>query len=95
MALATPNRSGFSSAPRCLFLFWVAFLLVSILTPLDSLNAQEGVGSIQGALLGGILIGVIDAFGRAVFPQLAMFTMYLVMIVVLIVRPQGLLGRKL
>jgi branched-chain amino acid transport system permease protein len=53
------------------------------------------VGSIQGALLGGILIGVIDAFGRAVFPQLAMFTMYLVMIVVLIVRPQGLLGRKL
>ena len=54
-----------------------------------------GVGSVQGALLGGILIGVIDAFGRAVFPQLAMFTMYLVMIVVLIIRPQGLLGRKI
>jgi len=54
-----------------------------------------GVGSIQGALLGGILIGVIDAFGRAVFPQLAMFTMYLTMIVVLIVRPTGLLGRKI
>jgi len=53
-----------------------------------------GVGSIQGALLGGILIGVIDTFGRAVFPQLAMFTMYLTMIVVLIVRPTGLLGRK-
>jgi branched-chain amino acid transport system permease protein len=54
-----------------------------------------GVGSIQGALLGGILIGVIDAFGKAVFPQLAMFTMYLTMIVVLIVRPTGLLGRKI
>lgn len=53
-----------------------------------------GVGSIQGALLGGILIGVIDSFGRAVFPQMAMFTMYLTMIVVLIVRPAGLLGRK-
>lgn len=53
-----------------------------------------GVGSIQGALLGGILIGVIDSFGRAVFPQLAMFTMYLTMLVVLIVRPAGLLGRK-
>jgi branched-chain amino acid transport system permease protein len=53
-----------------------------------------GVGSIQGALLGGILIGVIDAFGRAVFPQFAMFTMYLTMIVILIVRPTGLLGRK-
>lgn len=53
-----------------------------------------GVGSIQGALLGGILIGVIDSFGRAVFPQMAMFTMYLTMLVVLIVRPAGLLGRK-
>jgi len=54
-----------------------------------------GVGSVQGALLGGVLIGVIDAFGRAVVPQLAMFTMYFAMIVVLIIRPQGLLGRKI
>jgi branched-chain amino acid transport system permease protein len=54
-----------------------------------------GVGSIQGALLGGILIGVIDGFGKAIFPQLAMFTMYLTMIVVIIVRPAGLLGRKI
>jgi branched-chain amino acid transport system permease protein len=54
-----------------------------------------GVGSIQGALLGGILIGVIDAFGKAMFPQMAMFTMYLTMIIVLIVRPTGLLGRKI
>jgi branched-chain amino acid transport system permease protein len=54
-----------------------------------------GVGSVQGALLGGVLIGVIDAFGRAVVPQLAMFTMYFTMIVVLIIRPQGLLGRKI
>ncbi len=53
-----------------------------------------GVGSVQGALLGGILIGVIDAFGRALFPKLAMFTMYLTMIIILLVRPSGLLGRR-
>ncbi|MFH1243534.1 MAG: branched-chain amino acid ABC transporter permease [Pseudomonadota bacterium] len=53
-----------------------------------------GVGSVQGALLGGILIGVIDAFGRALFPRLAMFTMYFTMIIILLVRPSGLLGRK-
>jgi branched-chain amino acid transport system permease protein len=53
-----------------------------------------GVGSIQGALLGGLLIGVIDAFGKALFPRLAMFTMYFTMIVVLLLRPSGLLGRK-
>jgi branched-chain amino acid transport system permease protein len=54
-----------------------------------------GVGSIQGSLLGGILIGVIDTFGKALFPELAMFTMYLTMIVVLMVRPAGLLGRRI
>jgi branched-chain amino acid transport system permease protein len=54
-----------------------------------------GVGSIQGALLGGLLIGVIDTFGKAMFPQYGLFTMYLAMIVILLVRPSGLLGRKL
>ena len=53
-----------------------------------------GVGSIQGALLGGVLIGLIDAFGRALFPQMAMFTMYLAMVVVLAIKPSGLLGRE-
>lgn len=53
-----------------------------------------GVGSVQGALLGGILIGIIDAFGRALFPKLAMFTMYFTMIIILLVRPSGLLGRR-
>jgi len=54
-----------------------------------------GVGSIQGALLGGILIGIIDAFGKALFPDLAMFTMYFAMVIVLLIRPVGLLGRKI
>jgi branched-chain amino acid transport system permease protein len=52
-----------------------------------------GVGYIQGALLGAILIGLIDAFGKAFFPDFAMFTIYLVMIIVLLVKPAGLLGR--
>ena len=53
-----------------------------------------GMGSVQGALLGAILIGVIDAFGKALFPEFSMFTMYLVMIIILMVRPSGLLGRR-
>ncbi len=52
-----------------------------------------GVGSIQGALLGAILIGLIDAFGKAFFPDFALFTIYLAMIVVLLIKPAGLLGR--
>ncbi len=53
-----------------------------------------GMGSVQGALLGGILIGLIDTFGKALFPEFSMFTIYLAMIVILLVRPSGLLGRK-
>jgi branched-chain amino acid transport system permease protein len=52
-----------------------------------------GVGSVQGALLGGIVIATIDTLGRAFFPQLALFVIYLVMVAVLVVRPAGLLGR--
>ena len=52
-----------------------------------------GVGSIQGALLGGVIIGLVDAFGRALFPEMAMFTMYLAMVIVLAIKPSGLLGR--
>lgn len=53
-----------------------------------------GLGSVQGVLLGGILIGGTDAFGKALFPELAMFFIYLAMIIILVVRPRGLLGRR-
>jgi branched-chain amino acid transport system permease protein len=53
-----------------------------------------GMGSVQGSLLGGILIGLIDTFGKSLFPQLAMFTMYLAMVVILLLKPSGILGRK-
>lgn len=53
-----------------------------------------GIGSIQGSLVGGLLIGLIDNFGKALFPQFAMFTIYLAMIIVLLLKPTGLLGRS-
>lgn len=54
-----------------------------------------GMGSVQGALVGGILIGLIDSVGTVLFPDLAMFMIYLAMIIVLLVRPSGLLGRPI
>jgi len=53
-----------------------------------------GMGSVQGALSGGIVIGLIDTFGKSLFPQFAMFTMYLAMVVILLVKPSGILGRR-
>ncbi len=52
-----------------------------------------GMGSVPGALLAAILIGVIDAFGVLVLPKASLVMVFVVMAVVLVVRPWGLLGR--
>jgi len=55
-----------------------------------------GIGSIPGALIGGLLLGVIEILGRAyISSQLADVIVFLVLILVLLVKPTGLLGRKL
>ncbi len=54
-----------------------------------------GAGSIQGALIGGLIIGLLDAFGKAYFPQFAYFVIYVALILILLFKPAGLLGRAL
>jgi len=52
-----------------------------------------GLGSIKGALAGAMLVGVADTFGRVLLPTGAGVTVYAVMALVLLWRPQGLFGR--
>ncbi len=52
-----------------------------------------GLGSILGAFLAAVLVGQLNAFGILVFPTLTLALMFLVMASVLILRPQGLLGK--
>ncbi|HRY25832.1 MAG: ABC transporter permease [Geminicoccaceae bacterium] len=52
-----------------------------------------GMGSIAGAFLAAVLIGQLQAFGVLFVPQSTLVMMFLVMAVVLVVRPFGLLGR--
>jgi branched-chain amino acid transport system permease protein len=63
-----------------------------------------GIGSVKGALVGALLIGLVDTFGKVVevsiggfrvLPELAGTTTYLLMAVVLLWRPEGIFGRKL
>ena len=54
-----------------------------------------GMGSVQGAFLGAMLIAFIDTFGKVLFPEYATYTIYLAMIAILLVRPRGLLGRQI
>jgi branched-chain amino acid transport system permease protein len=53
-----------------------------------------GMGSLRGAFIGSMLIGEADTFGKAYFPAMALFLIYLVMAAVLLARPQGLFGIK-
>ncbi len=52
-----------------------------------------GIGSVAGAFLASLVIGLLDNFGTVWFPQFAPFTIIVPMIVVLAVRPTGLMGR--
>jgi hypothetical protein len=53
-----------------------------------------GIGSIPGAMLGGILLGVIEIFGRAyISSELSDAIVFGVLIIVLLVKPTGLLGK--
>jgi len=52
-----------------------------------------GLGSVAGAAVGSVLIGLIDAFAKAWIPELAYFTIFLPMALVLVFRPTGLFGK--
>jgi branched-subunit amino acid ABC-type transport system permease component len=50
-----------------------------------------GLGSFRGAVIGSLVLGVSEAFGALLVPGLAKFMIYAVMVVVLLLRPEGLL----
>lgn len=55
-----------------------------------------GIGSIPGAMLGGVLLGIIEILSKAyISTQLADAIVFAVLIIVLLVRPTGLLGKKM
>ncbi|AYY15283.1 branched-chain amino acid ABC transporter permease [Actinobacteria bacterium YIM 96077] len=53
-----------------------------------------GLGSLPGAAIGSVIVGLIDAFAKALVPELAFFTLFAPMAIVLVLRPEGLLGRR-
>ncbi|MDA1090584.1 MAG: branched-chain amino acid ABC transporter permease [Proteobacteria bacterium] len=52
-----------------------------------------GMGSLKGAAVGSILVGVVDTLGKALVPDLSYFTLFLPMAIVLAIKPTGLFGR--
>jgi branched-chain amino acid transport system permease protein len=52
-----------------------------------------GMGSLGGAAIGALIVGLADNFGKALFPEISYFTLYAPMALILAVRPTGLFGR--
>ncbi len=53
-----------------------------------------GIGSIPGAMLGGIILGIIETFAKVYASQITDAIVFSVLIIVLLVKPTGLLGKK-
>lgn len=52
-----------------------------------------GLGSLPGVVVGSLAVGLLDNFGKVLFPQLSYFTLFAPMALVLAVRPTGLFGK--
>lgn len=89
---------------------WIASLGGALVAPMGGMAADMGIdagiiafivvviaglGSLPGALLSAFICGQVQAFGILVLPELAIAFMYLVLVVVLIVRPWGLFGKPI
>ncbi len=53
-----------------------------------------GMGSLGGAAIGALAVGLADNFGKALFPEISYFTLYAPMVLILAVKPTGLFGRE-
>jgi branched-chain amino acid transport system permease protein len=53
-----------------------------------------GLGSLQGAIVGSLLVGLIYDFGQSLVPSLAYFVLFAPMALILIFRPRGLFGKE-
>jgi len=53
-----------------------------------------GMGSLTGAAVGSLIVGLADNFGKALFPEVSYFTLYAPMVLILAWKPTGLFGRE-
>ncbi|HAJ20765.1 MAG TPA: ABC transporter ATP-binding protein, partial [Rhodospirillaceae bacterium] len=67
----------------------IRYLLASLIVVIVG-----GLGSVPGAAIGALLIGLAEQFGLGYFPTYGVVLTFLIMVVTLAVRPQGLMGGR-
>jgi len=53
-----------------------------------------GIGSLKGAFIGSLFVGLIDNFGKALFPEISLFTIFAPMAIILAIKPSGIFGKR-
>jgi branched-chain amino acid transport system permease protein len=53
-----------------------------------------GLGSLGGAMIGALIVGLLDAYGRWLLPEFSYFVLFAPMAVLLLVRPRGIAGKE-
>jgi branched-chain amino acid transport system permease protein len=53
-----------------------------------------GMGSILGSILTGLGLGIIEGFTKVLYPELSSTVVFIIMAIVLLIRPAGLFGRE-
>ena len=66
---------------------------ISVIAEAFVVTVVGGMGSVPGAFLAALLIGQLQAFGILIFPKITLVLVFLLMALVLMVRPWGLMGR--
>ena len=66
---------------------------ISVIAEAFVVTVVGGMGSVPGAFLAALLIGQLQAFGILVFPKITLVLVFLLMALVLVLRPWGLMGR--
>jgi len=65
-----------------------------MITDCFAVIAVGGLGSLAGALVASLLVGQIQSFGVIFLPRISIILIYLLMVVVFVVKPSGLFGKK-
>lgn len=82
--------AGFLGSPVLPLEPWYA---LEYLVPVLMIVAVGGHGSLKGSFYAALLLGIVDTFGRYYFPALGAFTIYIVVVVLLLWRPHGVFAR--
>jgi branched-chain amino acid transport system permease protein len=69
------------------------YYALRLLVPVLMVIAVGGLGSLAGSLASALLLGIVDTFGRYYIPAVGAFIIYFTVVVILLLRPNGLFGR--